>query len=149
MIEPSLVAKLARRDTASYRVAVPTRFQDIDANGHVNHGVFPAYVEEARLAMRRVLLGEGEPDRGWVVAGLAIQYLKPLLYPGAVDVGISLVGVGRTSFRLGYGLFSGADCVAVSETRSVYVDRATGKSLPLPDEFLARITALVGEPLTA
>lgn len=148
MISADLAARLRVRATHTYLVPVQTRFQDVDANGHVNHGVFPAYVEEARLAMRRELLGAGEPDRSWVIAGLALQYLSPLLYPRPLEVGISLVHVGRSSFGLGYGLFVGETCTTIAETRSVYVDKATGKSVPLPDDFKARISALIGETLT-
>ena len=145
MITPDLASRLKTRATFSYFVPVQTRFQDVDANGHVNHGVFPAYVEEARLAMRRELLGAGEPDRSWVIAGLALQYLTPLLYPKPLEVGIALVDVGRTSFRLGYGLFVADTCTTIAETRSVYVDKETGKSAPLPDEFMGRIAGLIGE----
>lgn len=144
MISPDLAAKLRQRATHRYLLPVQTRFQDVDANGHVNHGVFPAYVEEARLAMRRALLGSGEPDRSWVIAGLALQYLSPLLYPKPLEVGISLIHVGRSSFGLGYGLFVGDTCTTIAETRSVYVDKATGKSAPLPEDFKARIEALLG-----
>jgi acyl-CoA thioester hydrolase len=147
MIDPQLAAKLKYRAAYRYLVPVQTRFQDVDANGHVNHGVFPAYVEEARLAMRRELLGAGEPDRSWVIAGLALQYLSPLLYPRPLEVGIGLVHVGRTSFGLGYGLFVGETCTTIAETRSVYVDKATGKSVPLPDDFKTRIEALIGPSL--
>ena len=82
---------------------------------------------------------------GWVIAALAIQYIKPLLYPAPVEVGVGLIGTGRTSFRLGYGLFAGQSCAAVAETRSVYVDKATGKSVLLPEDFAARISTLIGE----
>ena len=144
MIASDLAAKLRLRATHRYLVPVQTRFQDVDANGHVNHGVFPAYVEEARLAMRRELLGAGEADRSWVIAGLALQYLSPLLYPKPLEVGIVLVDVGRTSFRLGYGLFTGDTCTTIAETRSVYVDKASGRSVPLPEDFRARISKLLG-----
>jgi acyl-CoA thioester hydrolase len=147
MLPDALAAKLKSRTTFRYLVAVPTRYQDVDANGHVNHGVFPAYIEEARLAMRRELLGAGASDKGWVVAALAIQYLRPLLYPAPVEVGVSLIQVGRTSFRLGYGLFAGETCAAIAETRSVYVDKATGKSAPLPEDFERRCAVLVGNAI--
>jgi acyl-CoA thioester hydrolase len=121
-------------DPARFRVTVEIRYADLDPNEHVNHARYLIYLEEARLAYRRLLDRElGLPaEVTWPIAELTIRYLRSAAYPGSLTVELAPTHVGRTSFTLGYGIFDQAGCVAVASNRSVCVDRDSGQSVPIP-----------------
>ena len=52
-----------------------------------------------------------------------------------VDIGTGIIRLGRSSYVLGQGIFSGDKCIATAEVVTVYFDAATNKSRPLPDEL--------------
>jgi acyl-CoA thioester hydrolase len=96
------------------------------------------YFEQARIAWLHeqpaVLNRDGH---GVVVAQASCNYLRPIPYPETVSVRMYSGPVGRTSFPTLYEIF-GADGVtryADGQTVLVWVDRKTGKSLPLPDSM--------------
>lgn len=113
------------------------RYQDIDANGHINNVNYLTYVEGARIEYRASIVSRFPEARwgSWVIAASAIRYLSAGRYPGQIRVGVVPIRIGRTSFSLGYGLFQEDACVAVAGSRSVHVDRETGKPVQLPEEF--------------
>ena len=114
------------------------RYQDLDPNGHVSNIAYLVYAEGARLALRRSVTDRTlHADAGvWVIASSAIKFLKPSLFPGVIEIGVTLIHAGRTSFSLGYGMFQKDDCVAVACSRSVQVDSQTKMPVPLPENFL-------------
>jgi len=132
------------RDPARFRIETEIRYSDLDPNEHVNHARYLIYLEEARLAFRRLLDRElGLPESvTWPIAELTIRYLRSAAYPGALTVELAPIHVGRTSFTLGYGIFDRDGCVAVALNRSVCVDRATGRKLPIQEDVVARLREL-------
>ncbi len=131
-------------DPSRFRIDAEIRYSDLDPNEHVNHARYLIYLEEARLAFRRLLDRElGLPDTvTWPIAELTIRYLRSATYPGSLRVELAPIHVGRTSFTLGYGIFDRDGCVAVASNRSVCVDRVTGQKMPLPDNVAARLLAI-------
>ncbi len=130
-------------DPARFRLACEVRYSDLDPNEHVNHARYLIYLEEARLAFRRLLDRElGLPEAvTWPIAELTIRYLRSAVYPGSLTVELAPIHVGRTSFTLGYGIFDPVGAVAVAMNRSVCVDRVTGGKLPLGEGVAARLRA--------
>jgi acyl-CoA thioester hydrolase len=122
-------------DPARFRIATEVRYADLDPNEHVNHARYLIYMEEARLAFRRLLDREiGLPGHvAWPIAELTIRYIKSAAYPATLIVELAPIHVGRTSFALGYGIFDGAGCIAVAMNRSVCVDRTSGQKAVLPE----------------
>jgi acyl-CoA thioester hydrolase len=111
------------------------RYRDLDPNGHVNNGAINMFFEDGRVHFRDVrmtALGDAILT-GFAVARFTATYLAPLRYPGTVDIGTVVTRIGRSSFALGQGIFSGERCIATAEVVSVYFDPATGASVPLPD----------------
>lgn len=115
-------------------VAIPIRWRDVDAYGHVNNAVFLNYLEEARDRLVTDLFGE----RAWdfVVARVAIDYRKELGQDdGEVIVSCRITGFGRSSVRTAEAVRT-RDGELAAEAESVVVarDPSTGRSRPLTDE---------------
>ena len=134
------------RDPERFRVDCEIRYSDLDPNEHVNHARYLIYLEEARLAFRRLLNDkDGLPEHvTWPIAELTIRYVRSATYPGLVTVELAPIHVGRSSFTLGYGVFDRAGCVAIAMNRSVCVDRATGQKVAIPQAVAARLRQLQG-----
>jgi acyl-CoA thioester hydrolase len=131
-------------DTERFRIETKIRYSDLDPNEHVNHARYLIYLEEARLAFRRLLNREvGLPEQvTWPIAELTIRYLRSAAYPGSLVVELAPIHVGRTSFTLGYGVFDRDGCVAIAMNRSVCVDRGTGQKVPISADVAARLRRL-------
>jgi acyl-CoA thioester hydrolase len=138
------IEQFQARDPGRFHVEIEIRYSDLDPNEHVNHARYLIYLEEARLAFRRLLNDEyGLPeDVTWPIAELTIRYLRSATYPGSVTVELAPIDVGRTSFTLGYGVSDRDGCVAIAMNRSVCVDRATGRKVPIPQAVAARLRLL-------
>ena len=82
-------------------VAIPTRFADLDLQGHVNNAAVPIILQEARVDFNKVLdmrgqLGSLRP----MVAGITIEYAAELTHPGEIEILTGISKIGRTSFTL-------------------------------------------------
>ena len=111
------------------------RYGDTDRQGHVNNAVFATFFESGRtrfFAARSPSLQTAHME--FVIVRLEIDFRAELFYPGRVDIGTRVLGIGRTSFRLGQGVFNGDTCAATSETVLVQMDGASRKAKPFsPD----------------
>ncbi len=121
------------------------RFQDLDRLGHVNNVSFAIYLESGRVDFLETLnpgstAGSGI---GWVIARLILDFVAEARYPADVDIGSRVLRVGRTSCVIGQGLFIGERCFGVAENVCVWADTTRGRSLPLPDEVRAAISAFL------
>jgi len=109
----------ARRTLDSYpeRLSLQLRFGDCDMQGHLNNAAAARLYEEARIRfLKRIVSEAREPlPRPPVVAHLSIDYLGEGEYPGDLVVGLGILSVGRTSWRVGKGLFQDGRCIGLCE----------------------------------
>jgi acyl-CoA thioester hydrolase len=123
--------------TLVYQLSLPVRWADMDVNAHVNNTRFFTYFESARLAWFESVRPRARRDgQGLVVVQAACNYRQPIPYPETVQVNLYAGVPGRSSFTTYYELFSASDAsikYADGQAVMVWVDRATGKSLPIPD----------------
>jgi acyl-CoA thioester hydrolase len=119
------------------------RYADLDPNGHVNNGAINQFFEDGRVHFRTARMTHLTPEilTGFAVAAFAANYRGALRYPATVDVGTVVTRIGRSSFGLGQGVFSGETCIATAEVTSVYFDPDNGKSRPMPDDLRAVLEA--------
>ena len=123
-----------------HRAADIIRFGDIDAQGHVNNAVFATYFESGRVALfRDPDLGIGVENATYVLVRQEIDFLRELHWPGDVVVGTALPNVGRSSFTMVQGVFSGDACAAAGRATLVMMDTTTRRSRPLTPEAIARL----------
>jgi acyl-CoA thioester hydrolase len=123
------------------RLAV--RWRDMDINRHVNNTIYFRYFEQTRIEWCDTI----RPARGtsleFVIASAQCNYLRPITYPATVEVDLFTGPPGRTSFTFYYDLYDADDRrikYAEGETRQVWVDRETGRSVALP-EFIRALLA--------
>ncbi len=69
-----------------------------------------------------------------------------LFYPGRIDIGTRVLGIGRSSFRLGQGIFNGNICAATAETVLVLMDEATRKAKALTPQLRAWLEQRLAKP---
>lgn len=116
------------------------RYGDTDRQGHVNNAVFATFCESGRTALLcdpdRPMFA---PGQNYVIARLILDFRGEILWPGTVDIGTGVLSIGRSSVRLGQGLYVGDRCVATSEAVIVLTGEATRRSTPFPDDIRRRL----------
>jgi acyl-CoA thioester hydrolase len=134
---------VAAADLASayrYWTREQVRFADLDMIGHVNNTVYATYVESGRAAFMQEI-GLWTPGVGVqsVVARLEIDYRRELLYRAQLEIGVRVLAIGRSSFRLGCGIFSDGICHATGLSVVVRWNSQTRTSMPLDEPALAKL----------
>jgi len=130
-----------RRRVHTCRVAL--RWGDMDAYAHVNNTVYFRYMEEARveyLERQGYTIGSGVSTP--VIVSTACTFLIPISYPGVVEVTMFLSAPGRSSIVSEYELRREGDATlyATGSAKIVWIEVASGKSVPIPDDLRALFT---------
>ncbi len=132
-LQPAIVA----------RVPVTVRWGDLDAFGHVNNAAFLVYVQEARIVWLSQLGHRLRDEQKMpVVAAASLNFRRQLGWPGRVVVELSIARVGGSSLTIAHRVVAedDAQCVhADGEAVMVWIDPASGRSIPLPDAVRAAI----------
>ena len=126
---------------------ITTRWMDNDVYGHVNNVVYYSFFD---TVVNRYLIDEGALDvaRGGVI-GLVVEtkcnYFQPIAFPELVRAGLRVAHQGTSSVRYEVGLFRNGESSASAQGHfvHVYVDRATNRPVPLPENLKAALTKLV------
>ena len=132
-------------DRAAFRLWTQDRlrYADTDRQGHINNAVFATFLESGRVAFLYDPAAPLAPAGcEFVLARLTIDFRAELHWPGVVDIGSTILAIGRSSLTIGQAVFAGALCAATAETVIVLTDAATRRSTPFPDALRARLAAL-------
>jgi acyl-CoA thioester hydrolase len=117
--------------------------RDLDGFGHVNNAVFLTYVENARVAYLREVLGVRtlEQIRN-VMASVKIDYLAQVSFGDRLEIGVRVDRIGTKSFQMAYRMRRG-DGVLVAEATSVQVtvDADGDGAVEVPAEWRRAIEA--------
>ena len=122
----------------------PIRWGDMDMLGHVNNTVFFRYCEQARIEWTYGLHrgADAYAETGPVIVNASCTFLQPLVYPGEVEVRMYLGEPGRTSVGTFYEILKDGAKYADGAAKIVWIDLATGRSVPLPEIVTASLRAL-------
>ena len=136
----STTIDLTNRAAYAYFEVEKIRFSDTDMIGHVNNVAFAALLESGRTAFAHALLFPHMPAGFLVVmARVEIDYRRELHWPAAVDIGSRIVGIGRSSYVIGQGIFLEDKCIVTGRTTLVMIDRETRKPAPLSANYRAAL----------
>jgi acyl-CoA thioester hydrolase len=139
------------RETFRHFQVIATRWADNDIYGHVNNVVYYSYFDtivNQYLIEQRVLDIEKSTVIGLVVE-TQCQYFSPITFPDVVHAGLRVAKLGNSSVRYEIGLFRNDEKTASAQGHfiHVYVDRASRRSVALPDALrraLQKIAAASG-----
>jgi acyl-CoA thioester hydrolase len=127
-------------------LAIPTRWMDNDAYGHVNNVTYYSYFDT--LVNEHLVRAGGLDIRRAESIGVVVEtscrFHKPLSFPDTVDAGMRVVHVGRSSVAYEIALFRQGDDDAAATGRfvHVWVDRERRRPIPVPDHIRAALAAL-------
>ena len=123
------------------RVPITVRWGDLDAFDHVNNAAFLVYVQEARIVwLSRLGAALRDETKMPVVAAASLNFRRQLGWPARIVVELSIARLGHSSLTIAHRIVDegDADCVyADGEAVMVWIDPASGRSIPLPDAVRA------------
>ena len=104
----------ARPDRSAFRLFRPiaTRWMDNDAYGHVNNVHYYSYFDSAVngwLVEKGLLAIAESPVIGLVVES-GCSYFESVAFPDALEAGIAVAHLGRSSVRYRIGIFKAGRC---------------------------------------
>lgn len=131
---------------------IPIRWGDMDAMNHVNNTIYFRYMEQTRIAWYEKMFGalSSACDVGMVIVNASCTFIKPLTYPGTVEVSMLLGECSRSSVHSYYEMRIGDILYAEGAAKVVWIDIRRNKAIPLPqsivDASAGRVDATTGEP---
>ena len=137
--------KMEKHHKLIHTTTIPIRWGDMDAYGHVNNTLYFRFMEQARCEWLEEqgykVAPEGEAP---VIINAACTFMVPMTYPGTVEVKTFAGHLGRSSLETTYEMRIvenvGSETVfALGSAKIVWMDTATGKSVPIPDELRALV----------
>ena len=132
---------------AYYPVIHPQSVQwgEMDAFNHLNNVVYYRYAESARITYLQALgLFEG---RVTILAASSCQYLRPVVYPDTLLLGMRCQRLGATSIVIEYSYYSVAQRALVATADAVLVrfDGSGTQKMPWTTAERERLFAVEAE----
>jgi len=135
------------RSAYRYFRPISTRWMDNDVYGHINNVQYYSFFD---TVVNGYLVEQGvlDPQHGAVI-GLVVEtacnYFESLSFPDALEAGLRVQRIGRSSVRYEVGIFRAAAAQAAAQGHfvHVYVARATRRPAPLPEPFRRALAPLV------
>ncbi|MCH2157916.1 MAG: acyl-CoA thioesterase [Oleiphilaceae bacterium] len=126
---------------------ITTRWRDNDLYGHVNNVVYYSYFDSAANAY---LIEEGGLDihNGSTIAYVVnshCNYHSAIAYPEKIEAGLRVDKLGTSSVTYGIAIFREKENQAAANGQfiHVFVDRESGKPVPIPDKIRTALEAIL------
>lgn len=137
--------RLGRSDFRVFR-AIPTRWHDNDAYGHVNNVIYYAWFDTAVNAwlVEGGFLDVSDSEAIGLVVETTCTYFESVAFPEIVEAGIVVERLGSSSVTYRIGIFRQGSELAAAQGRftHVYVARASQKPVPIPAPLRAALAAI-------
>ena len=137
--------RLGRSDFRVFR-AIPTRWHDNDAYGHVNNVIYYAWFDTAVNAwlVEGGFLDVSDSEAIGLVVETTCTYFESVAFPEIVEAGIVVERLGSSSVTYRIGIFRQGSELAAAQGRftHVYVQRAGQKPVPIPVSLRAALAAI-------
>ena len=128
------IANMEHQKKLVHVTSIPIRWGDMDAYGHVNNTVYFRFMEQARVewieAMQVLVRPGGD---GPVIINASCTFLKPMTYPGTVELRTYVGHAGRSSVPTYVEMLIDGELYAEGAAKVVWMNTQTGKSAPIPE----------------
>jgi acyl-CoA thioester hydrolase len=139
-------ARLGRDAFRLFR-PIPTRWVDNDVYGHVNNVVYYSYFD---TAVNGFLVEAGLLDiAASPVVGIVVEtgctFFESAAFPEALEAGLAVEALGRSSVRYRIGVFRAGGALAAAQGRftHVYVERTTQCPVAIPPAIREALSRLI------
>lgn len=128
-------------------LALDVQWGDMDALGHVNNTRYLTWFESARIALfARIGLASVAPlTVGPILATTTCDFLRPVVFPARIEVGVRVTSIGETSVTMEYEVrddAAKATLYARGTSVVVVIDYRTMQKVRVPDDVRGAIAAL-------
>jgi YbgC/YbaW family acyl-CoA thioester hydrolase len=130
-------------DAIRFTIPYAARVADVNYGGHVANAAVLNFFQDARIAYLHNLGGYSEMNVGGgcgiILTEAQVRYLAEMFMGDALTIGVRVVELGRTSFRMAYRIERDGRVTAEGETLLVCYDYAARRPRRLDTAFLARV----------
>ena len=128
---------IPERKKLTHELAIPIRWGDMDAMGHVNNTIYFRYLEIVRIDwFDRIGCRPDPRGEGPLIVNAFCNFIKQLEYPGDIRARHYVANPGRSSFDTFITLERSDDpgvIYASGGATTVWTDFPAQKSAPMPD----------------
>mmetsp|Transcript_11187 Transcript_11187/g.13547 ORF Transcript_11187/g.13547 Transcript_11187/m.13547 type:complete len:179 (+) Transcript_11187:220-756(+) len=135
-------ARGTKREDYTCFVSLQTRWNDMDSFNHINNVIYYQFMDDA--VNKHLLDNNVGIEHTRFVASSSCQYLKPISYPGDVDVGLRVSKLGNSSVTYDIGIFASDDISAAAKGSyvHVYIDSDLERPAPIQKEVRKVLSSL-------
>jgi acyl-CoA thioester hydrolase len=134
------------RNDYRWTCPITTRWSDNDVYHHVNNVVYYSYFD---TVANTYLIEQGDLDfREGSVIGLVVNsgcdYYAPLAYPQTITGALRVDRLGKSSVTYGIAIFAEGEAHACANGTftHVFVDRESGRPVPIPEPLRLALAAI-------
>lgn len=131
---------------------IEVRYGDLDPQGHLNNAKYLTYFEQARINyfvhLELFEPGQSFMDIGVIMAEARVTFHAPVEFGMPVEAGVRVSRLGNKSMTVEQNIVHAGtgDVLASGQVILVAFDYHANKSIPIPGEMRARISAFEGLP---
>ena len=132
----------------NFRFTIPytVRVADVNYGGHVANSAVLNFFQDARIAYLKRLGGYSEMSIGGgcgiILPEAHVRYLSEMFMGDELIIGVKVIEIGRTSFRMAYRIERDGSATAEGETTLVCFDYGARKPRRLDKEFVEKVRDL-------
>ena len=131
-----------------FTIPYSVRVVDVNYGGHVANSAVLNFFQDARLAYLKNLGGYSEMQVGGgcglILTEAHVKYLAEMFLGDELTIGVKIVEVGRSSFRMAYRVERDGKPTAEGETTLVCFDYQARRPRRLDEEFVRKVETFEG-----
>ena len=136
-------------DREPFRFRTRVRFVDTDASGRIHFTAMFRYFEAAEIEFLRTLgITYDAGSYNFPRVHVECDFLKVIGNDDLIEIEVALTKLGRSSVRLEFRTFKGTELAAQGIVIAACADRDTLRSIPIPDDLRATLSAAMRKPGT-